>query len=670
MNKNAIYSDETGAFLTPLAGGKVRITLRVMEGDKSRIYIMVEGKPEAAMELSHKDKYFDYYSHVAEVQEGFRYGFRLSLNGKDTFYTRFGQSEEIRRDAWFACMPEFDTPDWAKGAVMYQIFIDRFCRGDESNDIVDYEYIYIGLPVQHIENWEEFPSNFDVGYFYGGDLAGVMLKLDYLKDLGVEVLYFNPLFVSPSNHKYDTQDYDYIDPHIGKIINDAGAVLQENDTTNAGATRYIKRVTDRENLEASNALFAQLVEHAHSLGIRVIIDGVFNHCGSFNRWMDREGIYKRAYPQEEVGAFWSENSPYRNYFNFVGSNYDGWWGHDTLPKLYYENSEKLQKDVLRIAVKWVSPPFCVDGWRLDVAADLGYSPEFNHAFWREFRKAVKEANPQALILAEHYGDPSSWLDGKQWDGIMNYDGFMEPVGWFLTGLEKHSDRADFHLKGNGEAFFYMLSNALAKLPYQSLLVSMNELSNHDHSRFLTRTNGKVGRLQNLGSVAASDGIRLPVMRQAIVMQMTLPGAPTIYYGDEAGVCGFTDPDNRRTYPWGKEDLELIEFHKYMTRIHRGSPALCRGSFIPMEGTLNLVTYARVLGEEIVIVVVYTGGVNIEYQVPVWLSGAADGAVFLRTMYTNQKGYNVGKVEVVNERGSIRVQLDPDSSVVLVIERDI
>lgn len=670
MNKNAIYSDETGAFLTPLAGGKVRITLRVMEGDKSRIYIMVEGKPEAAMELSHKDKYFDYYSHVAEVQEGFRYGFRLSLNGKDTFYTRFGQSEEIRRDAWFACMPEFDTPDWAKGAVMYQIFIDRFCRGDESNDIVDYEYIYIGLPVQHIENWEEFPSNFDVGYFYGGDLAGVMLKLDYLKDLGVEVLYFNPLFVSPSNHKYDTQDYNYIDPHIGRIINDAGAVLQENDTTNAGATRYIKRVTDRENLEASNALFAQLVEHAHSLGIRVIIDGVFNHCGSFNRWMDREGIYKRAYPQEEVGAFWSENSPYRNYFNFVGSNYDGWWGHDTLPKLYYENSEKLQKDVMRIAVKWISPPFCVDGWRLDVAADLGYSPEFNHAFWREFRKAVKEANPQALILAEHYGDPSSWLDGKQWDGIMNYDGFMEPVGWFLTGLEKHSDRSDFHLKGNGEAFFYMLSNALAKLPYQSLLVSMNELSNHDHSRFLTRTNGKVGRLQNLGSAAASDGIRLPVMRQAIVMQMTLPGAPTIYYGDEAGVCGFTDPDNRRTYPWGKEDLELIEFHKYMTRIHRGSPALCRGSFIPMEGTLNLVTYARVLGEEIVIVVVYTGGVNIEYQVPVWLSGAADGAVFLRTMYTNQKGYNVGKVEVVNERGSIRVQLDPDSSVVLVIERDI
>ncbi len=670
MNKNAIYSDETGAFLTPLAGGKVRITLRVMEGDKSRIYIMVEGKPEAAMELSHKDKYFDYYSHVAEVQEGFRYGFRFSLNGKDTFYTRFGQSEEIRRDAWFACMPEFDTPDWAKGAVMYQIFIDRFCRGDESNDIVDYEYIYIGLPVQHIENWEEFPSNFDVGYFYGGDLAGVMLKLDYLKDLGVEVLYFNPLFVSPSNHKYDTQDYDYIDPHIGKIINDAGAVLQENDTTNAGATRYIKRVTDRENLEASNALFAQLVEHAHSLGIRVIIDGVFNHCGSFNRWMDREGIYKRAYPQEEVGAFWSKNSPYRNYFNFVGSNYDGWWGHDTLPKLYYENSEKLQKDVLRIAVKWISPPFCVDGWRLDVAADLGYSPEFNHTFWREFRKAVKEANPQALILAEHYGDPSSWLDGKQWDGIMNYDGFMEPVGWFLTGLEKHSDRADFHLKGNGEAFFYMLSNALAKLPYQSLLVSMNELSNHDHSRFLTRTNGKVGRLQNLGSAAASDGIRLPVMRQAIVMQMTLPGAPTIYYGDEAGVCGFTDPDNRRTYPWGKEDLELIEFHKYMTRIHRGSPALCRGSFIPMEGTLNLVTYARVLGEEIVIVVVYTGGVNIEYQVPVWLSGAADGAVFLRTMYTNQKGYNVGKVEVVNERGSIRVQLDPDSSVVLVIKRDI
>ena len=172
-------------------------------------------------------------------------------------------------------------------------------------------------------------------------------------------------------------------------------------------------------------------------GMRVILDGVFNHCGSFNKWMDRERIYERQ-PGYEPGAFISADSPYRSFFKFHNEHewpynpfYDGWWGHDTLPKLNYEDSPKLEEYILKIAAKWVSPPYNIDGWRLDVAADLGFSQEYNHEFWRKFRRTVKEANPNAIILAEHYGDASSWLHGDQWDTVMNYDAFMEPLTWFF-----------------------------------------------------------------------------------------------------------------------------------------------------------------------------------------------------------------------------------------------
>lgn len=340
-------------------------------------------------------------------------------------------------------------------------------------------------------------------------------------------------------------------------------------TDNSQATKYKKRTTDLKNLEASNELFIKLVEELHRRGMKVILDGVFNHCGSFNKWMDRERIYEGE-EDYEPGAYVSADSPYRSYFRFFkegpenwpyNGNYDGWWGHDTLPKLNYEDSVKLENYILYIGRKWVSPPYNVDGWRLDVAADLGRSNEYNHEFWQKFRRAVKDANPNALILAEHYGDPSDWLKGDEWDTVMNYDAFMEPVTWFLTGMEKHSDEAREELLGNIDNFIGSMAHHMSNMLTPSLQVAMNELSNHDHSRFLTRTNHMVGRVEHLGPEAANEYVNKAVMREAVVMQMTWVGAPTVYYGDEAGVCGFTDPDNRRTYPWGHEDQELIAFHQ-------------------------------------------------------------------------------------------------------------
>lgn len=554
---------------------------------------------------------------------------------------------------------------------MYQIMVDRFRNGDPTNTVEDGEYFYIGDRAVQVKDWNKYPEGYmAIREFYGGDLQGVIDKMEYLQELGVEVLYFNPIFVSPSNHKYDIQDYDYVDPHYGKIVKDGGTVLPEGCTDNRQASKYIRRVTSKENLEASNQLLIQLIEEAHSRGMKVILDGVFNHCGSFNKWLDRERIYENQAGYEK-GAYVSASSPYRSFFKFNNMHqwpynpyYDGWWGHDTLPKLNYEKSEELYQYIMDIGKKWVSPPFNADGWRLDVAADLGFSSEYNHKFWKEFRKVVKEANPDALILAEHYGDASSWLRGDEWDTVMNYDAFMEPLTWFFTGMEKHSDEYREDLLGNHDAFIGAMSHHMSKFLAPSLLTSMNELSNHDHSRFLTRTNHKVGRVDRLGHEAAAEGIDKAVMREAIVMQMTWPGAPTLYYGDEAGAVGFTDPDNRRTYPWGQEDVELIEFYRKMIQIHKAYPALIHGSLKFLECQWNSISYARFTPYEQVVVVFNNGNSPLEVSLSVWEVGVQYGSKMQRILLSSREGVTTEPEEYECVKGKIDLTLPAKAAAVL------
>ena len=454
------------------------------------------------------------------------------------------------------------------------------------------------------------------------------------------------------------------------ITEDGGEALAEGDNDNSHATKYCKRVVDMKNLEASNAFFANFMEEVHKRGMRVIMDGVFNHCGSFNKWLDREQLYEKDALYEK-GAFVSEDSPYHNFFKFYpdgswpyNTHYDGWWGHDTLPKLNYEGSDKLFEYIMRIAKKWVSAPYNVDGWRLDVAADLGHSPEYNHKFWKAFRSAVKEANPEAIILAEHYGDPSSWLSGDQWDTVMNYDAFMEPVSWFLTGVDKHSDVCKPEWKGDSGMFYAHMTEYGAKLGMQSYMVAMNELSNHDHSRFLTRTNGRVGRVASAGSEAAAFGVKKPVMMAGVMIQMTWPGAPTVYYGDEVGVCGWTDPDNRRTFPWGKEDKELFEFHKEMIRIHKDYEVLRTGALIYLISEAGMIGYGRFTDDECVCVLIQTTEETKTVRVPVWRLGMTDGSFMASMMSCGTEGFSIeAKLHEVKE-GCIEVEVMPEGGIVL------
>ncbi len=664
FQKDAVFSDETAQFRTPLAPSATDFTevrIRVGHRQAKAVFLCTEEK-KLLMEKKEQQGYFDIYrvllppSHKQQT-----YFFLLEREKEQFYYTKYGISTELPTDGFFSVVRDFHPPEWAKGAVLYQIYTDRFYHGDAANDVQTGEYCYLGGLVQKAKNWDMPIQEDDFRWFYGGDLQGICEKLDYLQELGIEGIYLNPIFVSPSSHKYDTQDYDHIDPHFGKIVVDDATLLQE-DETNDAAKMYIVRTTEKRNLEASDAYFAHLVEEAHKRGIHIILDGVFNHCGAFHKWLDREGIYGRT------GAYDNPHSPYHDYFSWnEDGTYEGWWGYENHPKLFYENSTTLYEKILEIGKKWVSPPYGADGWRLDVAADLGKSPEQNHKFWQDFRKAVKSANPNAVILAEHYGDAAPWLTGDQWDSVMNYDAFMEPISWFFTGVSKHSDTVRQDLRNNAEAFWGTMAYYMGRLPIQAQLLAMNELSNHDHSRFLTRTNGKTGRLHTDGSKAADTGINEAVFREAVLMQMTWIGSPTIYYGDEAGLTGWTDPDNRRPFPWGKENKSLIEYHKVLIQMRKKHPALRYGSLQKLAGEFGLLAYGRFDQQEKLAVVFHNLQEEKELVLSVWQMGVEKEGLMEVILETNQEGfflYGTGRIPhyLPIEQGCVRIKMPPESGV--------
>lgn len=666
-----LFTDETELFRSPVepdAGDLVKLRLRSDHNSIDWVRLMVDvggNQRFLTMIKSATDAFFDWYeTSLICSDKQLRYIYLINADGQLYVYDKLGprslpaaEKPDLNNAFWLT--PGFHVPAWTKGAVQYQIFTDRFCNGDRSNDVNNNEYYYINGHAWHMP-WEAPTVDPDIHNFYGGDLQGVIDKLDYLQDLGVDVLYFNPLFVSPSSHKYDTQDYEHIDPHFGVIIDDERHPMEGWEHHNGYASEYICRTTSLKNLEASDALFATLCQKLHQRGMKIILDGVFNHCGSFNKWMDREGIYvgKKEY---EKGAFQSKDSPYRQYFHYYNdSDYEGWWNLETMPKLNYDESSKIKEVILQIAEKWAKPPYSIDGWRLDVAADLGHSPEVNHEFWREFRRRLKAVNPNLLIVAEHYGDASSWLQGDQWDTVMNYDAFMEPVTYFLTGMEKHSDYYNPQLYQNGEAFFELMARNRAKLQETSLTSAMNELSNHDHSRFLTRTNRRVGRLVSAGSEAAGEGVDKRVMVAAVTIQMTWPGAPTLYYGDEAGQVGWTDPDCRRTYPWGHEDEELLNIHRRLIAIHKHYPLFTYGSLKDLKGAHGLVAYARFDERQKAVVIINNLDEERMEHIDLRSLGIVEGSAFVVLFNSAGKGER----EYIVEEGGLNISLGPHWSLIL------
>jgi len=686
-----IYSDGSSLYMNPKEPSKddsVTLKIRTKKDNASGVYLYygtgIEDFKSIEMRKGEPVGEFDYYFAVIPPSEEIVYYYYEVRQYMDkVYYSRRGVEKGVPvSSVQFKMIPNFKTPDWMKGAVLYHIFPDRFFNGDTGNDVVDNEYMYDNWPAVFVEDWDQLPDSdtpYDKGSdrtreFYGGDLEGIIQKLDYLKELGIEGIYLNPIFVSPSNHKYDTQDYNYIDPHLGVIVEDGGEAInpgedpnyQNEDMDNASAvnkdaTKYIIRTTSEENLEASNEKMKELISKAHELGIRVILDGVFNHCGSFNKWLDREHIYPES---KGPGAYESEDSPFIDYFVFSenewpdNESYESWWGYKTLPKLNYEGSDELLENIISIAEMWVGQEYNADGWRIDVAAEIGHSPGYNHEFYQMLRERVKDANPEAVILGEVYGNASSWLMGDEWDTIMNYDAFFDPVSWFLTGIEKHSYSLNRDLHNNTEIFDTTLKETMAIIPYPSLETAMNQLDNHDHSRFLTRTSGNVDAYRDSKDISkpeeAGDDINKGILKEAVIMQMTMPGAPTLYYGDEAGVVGWTDPDCRRTYPWGNEDEELLSFYKDIISIHKEYSSIKTGSLITLlvDSENFVYAYGRWDLDNRVVVAINNNSDAQEVSIPVWQIGLESGDTINQIFSADKETHGImdESVDVISSNG--------------------
>jgi cyclomaltodextrinase len=481
-------------------------------GDK---YNSEKYKETISMERLASDGLFDYWQ--AAVQPRFRrlvYYFALhSDNGEILYFLEkgfFDQPPKVMYEGLFD-FPYLNPQDvhmppaWVKDAVFYQIFPERFANGDPSND------------PEGVQEWGGTPS---AGNFFGGDLQGVIDHLDYLSELGINALYFNPLFVATTNHKYDTADYMRIDPHFG-----------------------------------TNEKLRELVDACHARGIRVLLDAVFNHCGhTFPPFVDvlnngpdsryADWFHIREWPLRVVDGI-----PTYGTFAF----------EPIMPKLNTAN-EEVKAYLLNVGRFWLEE-MGLDGWRLDVANEV------DHQFWREFRSEIKRINPSAYILGEIMHDSMPWLQGDQFDAVMNYPFTNILLGFFARRLT------------NATEFAQAIGTQLAGYPQQVTEVSFNLLGSHDTTRLLTLCGGNVER-----------------MKLATLFQLTYLGAPCIYYGDEIGMDGEHDPLNRKCMEWdkSKQNTELLSFFRSMISLRKAHPAL-RGSglrFLPVPEHPQLLVYER------------------------------------------------------------------------------
>jgi len=521
------------------------------------------------------------------VQEGlYWYFFECRTSWGSTVITNSGKGigvlgETEKEFQLTVYKDSFETPDWLKGGIIYQIFPDRFnCSGEKktvSSDRV-LRTDWGGEPEWRPDEQGRVRNN----DYFGGDLKGVEQKLEYLSSLGVSCIYLNPIFEANSNHRYDTADYGKIDPLLGK----------EKDL------RSLCRKTEK-------------------YGISVILDGVFSHTGDDSKYFNKYGRY------DSVGAYQSKESPYYKWYNFTDypEKYHSWWGIDILPEV-----DETQDDFISfiagedgIASKWLKTG--VKGWRLDVADEL---PD---KFLDAFRAAVKRENKDALVLGEVWEDASNkcsygarrrYLLGDQLDSVMNYP-FADAIIYYVAS-------------GNVQGFTDKIMNILENYPPQVVNVLMNHIGTHDTARAITMLAGESCEYRDrlwqsqrkLTDEQYAFGVKL--MKLASLIQYTLPGVPSLYYGDEAGMEGYKDPFNRVCYPWGNENGELLSWYKELGSFRRGNSVFVDGEFEPVSEADGVIAYIRKNEKQKVMVILNRNADAITYYLsPEWQSaGVAFG----------------------------------------------
>lgn len=432
--------------------------------------------------------------------------------------------------------PAIRTPDWVKDAVFYQIFPDRFARSAR-----------VPKP-DHLQPWGDRPQ---IHAYQGGDLLGVAEHLDYLADLGVSAIYFCPVFQSASNHRYHTHDYLHVDPMLG----------------------------------GDDAL-RELLDLAHGRGLKVVLDGVFNHASrGFFQFSD---ILENGQDSAYLDWFHVEGFPLHPYDTTKPANYQGWWNNRALPK-FNTGTPAVREFLLGVATRWTE--FGLDGWRLDVPNEID-----DDAFWREFRRRVKAVNPDAYIVGEIWDDPARWLAGDQFDAVMNYQFTRACLGFFGA---RTLNQAVNGASGIGAvppldavSFAGHVTELAGSHPSEIARAQLNLLGSHDTARFVTAAGGDEG-----------------AYRLATVFQMTYVGAPCIYYGDEIGMQGGPDPDCRGAFPWQDRaswNVGTLDLTRRLAHARRHSRLLTRGDFEVLRAGGETLAYRRTLGDESAYVLLNAG----------------------------------------------------------------
>jgi neopullulanase len=455
------------------------------------------------------------------------------------------------------------TPEWVRDAIFYQIFPDRFARSER-----------VPKP-SNLEPWESSPT---VHGFKGGDLLGVVERLDYLEDLGVTAIYFNPIFQSTANHRYHTHDYFQVDPILG----------------GDGALRT-------------------LLEEAHRRGMRVVLDGVFNHAS--RGFFQFNHVVENGAASPYVDWFIIKDYTLRPYHAPRGQHgYEAWWNLPALPKLNVA-TRAVREFLWNVACHWIH--FGIDGWRLDVPAEID-----DDEFWRELRRRVKACHPEAYLVGEIWSDAQRWLQGDQFDAVMNYLFARACLGFFVGDnlLQSEVARSGYHQIDalDAQEFATAIERLLALYPQPVTEVQFNLLGSHDTPRFKT--------------LARDD---TSAYRLATLFQMTYPGTPSIYYGDEIGLEGEHDPGCRGAFPWDERqwDSSLREYVRQCIQLRKAHPALRRGGFTWLSTNKDVVAYGRHLLDERLLVVLNAGRRPVTVDVPV--DGYLDDGIRLQDVWDDR-----------------------------------
>ncbi len=590
--QESVYSDGTAQFVScpqPRMGQDVTISVRFYD-DAPIDGVLLWTRQNGALVLremkeTKREKGLVYYSAKVQVQEK-RLEYRFFLLGKERtwYYNQRGVTTYMPdQQESFVLLTDYRQPQWVKSAVFYQIFPERFAAGDPANAVRSGEYTYDGHPAIHRDNWEDEPLPYDQGYcldFHGGDLTGIKEKIPYLKKLGVTCLYLNPIFRAPSTHKYDCIDYFHVDEHFG-----------------------------------GDEALAELSRELHANGMKLILDISINHTGTAHRWFNRDGLFF----DKSVGAYNNPDSEERGYYFFrdkdtaqpdpeslhpnaiageYSNEYKGWWDIPSLPVLNY-TSQSLRRVLYEaedsVLKKWLKPPYEIDGWRFDVADVMARNNEVQLAeqVWPQICENIRSVKGKGTdyILAEDWDECSHMLQGDAWDSPMNYYGCCRPIRGFY-GQGDYYYRASHALMARGykmqaEDIKEQIQSYLSHLPYVMQQNQFNLLNSHD-----------IPRLHNDPSLTEGD------VRGAIYLMFMLIGAPSVYYGDEAGIDGWESSIEgcRFPMPWSKDIESTSQYDLYhsLMMLRKEHKAMTEGGqkFLYAKG--NVLALARFNEEETIV----------------------------------------------------------------------